>query len=245
MLTAIAIDDEPMALEVVKAHASKVPFLELKDIFTDAIKALEYLKSNQVNLIFLDIKMPDISGLELATLIPKETMVVFTTAYSEHAVKSFELDAIDYLLKPFSPERFAQAISRFLEVFGKNQEKEVAVDADMHLLAEKSNRLVVRVKNDIKIIPVAEVSYFEAEDDYIAIHTDEGKFLKKMTMKHLEESLDPGKFARVHRSYSINLQQVTGIEPYERDTYLVKLRKGQKIPVSKTGYARLRQVLGL
>ncbi|MFN3803418.1 LytR/AlgR family response regulator transcription factor, partial [Belliella pelovolcani] len=112
MLTAIAIDDEPMALEVVKAHASKVPFLELKEIFTDAIKALEYLKTNQVNLIFLDIKMPDISGLELATLIPKDTMIVFTTAYSEHAVKSFELDAIDYLLKPFNLSRFLKSCQK-------------------------------------------------------------------------------------------------------------------------------------
>ena len=104
---------------------------------------------------------------------------------------------------------------------------------------------MVRVKNDIKIIPVQEVAYFEAEDDYIGIHTAEGKFLKKMTMRHLEESLDPGKFARVHRSYLINVNEITGIEPYERDSYLVKLKNGEKIPVSKTGYARLRQVLGV
>jgi len=115
MLTAIAIDDEPMALEVVKAHAAKVPFLELKNSFTDAIVALEYLKENPVNLIFLDIKMPDISGMELATLIPKETMVIFTTAYSEHAVKSFELDAIDYLLKPFNLSRFLKACQKAQE----------------------------------------------------------------------------------------------------------------------------------
>ena len=112
-------------------------------------------------------------------------------------------------------------------------------------MAEKSNRLVVRVKNDIKIIPIAEVIYFEAEDDYVTIHTPSGKYLKKMTMKTLEESLDTEKFARVHRSFIINLNGITGIEPYERDTYLVKLRAGEQIPVSKTGYSRLRQVLGL
>jgi two-component system LytT family response regulator len=104
---------------------------------------------------------------------------------------------------------------------------------------------VVRVKNEIKIIPVQEVSYFAAEDDYISIHTGEGKFLKKMTMKHLEESLDPGKFARIHRSFLVNLQEVSGIEPYEKDSFLLRLRTGAKIPVSKTGYVRLRQVLGL
>jgi two-component system LytT family response regulator len=109
----------------------------------------------------------------------------------------------------------------------------------------KCTRLVVRVKNDIKIIHVQEVSYFAAEDDYISIHTAEGKFLKKMTMKSLEESLDPGKFARVHRSFLVNLQEVSGIEPYEKEAYLLRLRSGAKIPVSKTGYVRLRQVLGL
>lgn len=245
MIKTLIIDDEPLAAGLVQEYLMDFPQFEVREVCQDGFQGLKAIQQHQPDLIFLDIQMPKITGFELLELLDEPPAVIFTTAFDQYALKAFDSKALDYLLKPFSPERFAQAISRFLEVFGKNQEKEVAVDADMHLLAEKSNRLVVRVKNDIKIIPVAEVSYFEAEDDYIAIHTDEGKFLKKMTMKHLEESLDPGKFARVHRSYSINLQQVTGIEPYERDTYLVKLRKGQKIPVSKTGYARLRQVLGL
>ena len=115
----------------------------------------------------------------------------------------------------------------------------------MNELAEKRNRLVVRVKNEIKIIPTHEVNFFEAEDDYIAIHTATGKYLKKMTMKSLEEALDPARFARVHRSYLVNLNEITKIEPYERDNYLVLLRGGEKVPVSKTGYSKLRQVLGL
>jgi two-component system LytT family response regulator len=112
-------------------------------------------------------------------------------------------------------------------------------------LAEKSDRLVVRIKNEIKIIPTNQVLYFEAEDDYISIHTATGKYLKKMTMKSLEEALDPLKFTRVHRSFMLNLNEISKIEPYERDTYLVKLRTGAQVPVSKTGYSRLRQVLGL
>ena len=127
----------------------------------------------------------------------------------------------------------------------KKGEEEVKVERGTQFLAEKSSRLVVRVKNDIKVIPLSEVHYIEAADDYIGIHTAESKFLKKMTMKELEESLDPGKFARVHRSFLVNINEIGGIEPYERDTHLVKLRTGVKIPVSKTGYARLRQVLGL
>jgi two-component system LytT family response regulator len=125
-----------------------------------------------------------------------------------------------------------------------NQSSGVEQDA-VNQLAEKSSRLVVRVKNEIKIIPIKDVAFFEAEDDYIAIHTKEGKFLKKMTMKSLEEALDPSKFARVHRSFMVNLNEVTQIEPYERENYLVKLRNGKQVPVSKSGYSRLRQVLGL
>ncbi len=112
MLSAIAIDDESMALEVIKSHASKVPFLELRETFTDAIQALEYLKANPVQLIFLDINMPDISGTDVAALVPKETLVIFTTAYSDYAVKGFELDALDYLLKPFSLSRFLKACQK-------------------------------------------------------------------------------------------------------------------------------------
>ena len=245
MIKTLIIDDEPLAAGLVQEYLMDFPQFEVLEVCHDGFQGLKAIQQHQPDLIFLDIQMPKITGFELLELLDEPPSVIFTTAFDQYALKAFDAKAMDYLLKPFSPERFAQAVSRFLEFFERNQEKESVKDSELRLLAEKSNRLVVRVKNDIKIIPVGEVSHFEAEDDYIAIHTAEGKFLKKMTMKHLEESLDPGKFSRVHRSFMINLQHVSGIEPYERDTYLVKLRQGQKIPVSKTGYARLRQVLGL
>jgi two-component system LytT family response regulator len=168
--------------------------------------------------------------------------VLFTTAFDQYAVQAFDAKGLDYLVKPFSEARFAQAITRFLS---QHKAKELPERVDFPVSEERNKRIVVRVKNEIKIIQTQEVSFFEAEDDYISIHTQEGKFLKKMTMKQLEESLDPDKFARVHRSYLVNLQEVSGLEPYEKESYLLRLRSGQKIPVSKSGYTRLRQVLGL
>ena len=242
MIKTLIIDDEPLAASLVQEYLSAYQEFEVLENCLDGFQGLKAIQTHRPDLIFLDVQMPKITGFEMLELLDEAPAVIFTTAFDQYALQAFDAKALDYLLKPFSEERFRQAITRFLE---RRVGQEVPGDSGLSLLAEKSNRLVVRVKNEIKIIPVPEVSYFEAEDDYIAIHHKEGKFLKKMTMKHLEESLDPGKFCRVHRSYLINLNEISGIEPYERDTYLVKLRKGEKIPVSKTGYSRLRQVLGL
>jgi two-component system LytT family response regulator len=208
----------------------------------DGFEALKAIQLFQPELIFLDIQMPKITGFELLELLENPPAVLFTTAFDQYAVQAFDVKGIDYLVKPFSEARFAQAITRFLS---QQKTKIVPEAVDYPVSEERNKRIVVRVKNEIKIIQTQEVRYFEAEDDYISIHTQEGKFLKKMTMKQLEESLDPEKFARVHRSYLVNLQEVAGLEPYEKESYLLRLRSGQKIPVSKSGYARLRQVLGL
>ena len=245
MIRTIIIDDEPLAAGIVQEYLGAFSQFKILEVCHDGFQGLKAIHQHKPDLIFLDVQMPKITGFELLELLEEPPAVIFTTAFDQYALKAFDAKAMDYLLKPFSDTRFKQAVDRFLIQFSQ---KELAVseeETENRLLAEKSNRLVVRVKNDIKIIPVTEVSYFEAEDDYISIHTSEGKFLKKMTMKQLEESMDPGKFARVHRSFMINLNEISGIEPYERDSYLVKLRRGEKIPVSKTGYTRLRQVLGM
>lgn len=244
MIRTIIIDDEPLAAGIVQEFLSEMDQFCVVEICQDGFQGLKAIQQHKPDLIFLDVQMPKITGFEMLELLDEPPAVIFTTAFDHYALKAFDAKALDYLLKPFSQARFNQAIDRFLESRIGERDSE-GPDPELHHLAEKSNRLVVRVKNDIKIIPVQEVNFFEAEDDYVAIHTSGGKYLKKMTMKTLEDSLDPGKFARVHRSFIINLNGITGIEPYERDTYLVKLRGGEKIPVSKTGYARLRQVLGL
>lgn len=242
MIKTLIVDDEPLAAGLVKEFLSAYPQFEVVAICHDGFEALKAIQLFQPELIFLDIQMPKITGFELLELLENPPAVLFTTAFDQYAVQAFDVKGIDYLVKPFSEARFAQAIERFLS---QQKTKKVPEAVDYPVSEERNKRIVVRVKNEIKIIQTQEVRYFEAEDDYISIHTQEGKFLKKMTMKQLEESLDPEKFARVHRSYLVNLQEVAGLEPYEKESYLLRLRSGQKIPVSKSGYARLRQVLGL
>lgn len=242
MIKTLIVDDEPLAAGLVKEFLSAYPQFEVVAICHDGFEALKAIQLFQPELIFLDIQMPKITGFELLELLENPPAVLFTTAFDQYAVQAFDVKGIDYLVKPFSEARFAQAIQRFLS----QQTARIVPEAvDYPVSEERNKRIVVRVKNEIKIIQTQEVRYFEAEDDYISIHTQEGKFLKKMTMKQLEESLDPEKFARVHRSFLVNLQEVTGLEPYEKESYLLRLRSGQKIPVSRSGYARLKQVLGL
>ena len=242
MIKTLIVDDEPLAAGLVKEFLSAYPQFEVVAICHDGFEALKAIQLFQPELIFLDIQMPKITGFELLELLENPPAVLFTTAFDQYAVQAFDVKGIDYLVKPFSEARFAQAIQRFLSL----QKARIVPEAvDYPVSEERNKRIVVRVKNEIKIIQTQEVRYFEAEDDYISIHTQEGKFLKKMTMKQLEESLDPEKFARVHRSFLVNLQEVTGLEPYEKESYLLRLRSGQKIPVSRSGYARLKQVLGL
>lgn len=241
MIKTLIIDDEPLAASIVQEFLANFPQFELVGVCQNGFQGLKAIQEHEPDLIFLDVQMPKITGFEMLELLDEPPAVIFTTAFDQFALQAFDAMAIDYLLKPFSQERFTQAIGKFLAQQGGAEESIVKLNE----LAEKRNRLVVRVKNEIKIIPTHEVSFFEAEDDYIAIHTSLGKYLKKMTMKSLEEALDPSKFVRVHRSYLINLNEITKIEPYERDNFLVLLRGGEKVPVSKTGYSRLRQVLGL
>jgi two-component system LytT family response regulator len=242
MIKTIIVDDEPLATGLVSEFLRSHPQFEVVAICHDGFEALKAIQLFQPELLFLDIQMPKITGFELLELLDSPPAVLFTTAFDQYAVQAFDAKGLDYLVKPFSEARFAQAITRFLS---QHKAKELPDAVDYPVSEERSKRIVVRVKNEIKIIQTQEVAFFEAEDDYISIQTHEGKFLKKMTMKQLEESLDPDKFARVHRSFLVNLQEVSGLEPYEKESYLLRLRSGQKIPVSKSGYARLRQVLGL
>lgn len=201
MLRAIAIDDEPMALEVIKSHAAKVPFLDLKAVYTDAILALEFIKNEPVDLIFLDIKMPDISGMELATLVPKETMIVFTTAYSEHAVKSFELDARDYLLKPFNLGRFLKACQKALE---------------WHELKNGNSAGTMFIKTGYEQVKVnfEELLFCEANGNYVNFQLLKEKILSRMTLGEVEKVL-PGSFVKTHRSFIVNTQHIHKIERHQ------------------------------
>ncbi|MDR5589603.1 LytTR family DNA-binding domain-containing protein [Christiangramia sp. SM2212] len=214
-MKAIAIDDEPMALEVIKSHAAKIPFLELKKTFNDALEALEYLQKEKIDLIFLDIKMPDISGIDFFKSLSIKPMVIFTTAYSEHAVTSFELDAIDYLLKPFSLGRFIKSCNKTHELFTLRK-KEIVTD---HIFVKDGY-------NQIKI-EFDEILYLEASGNYVTFYLETGKTLSRFTFNEVLNLLPEEKFIRIHRSFAVSLKKVIKIERHQ------VLIKSTSLPVSK------------
>ena len=245
MSKVIIIDDEPLARSIVKEYLQKHPQLELVQECNDGFEGVKAIQQHQPDLVFLDIQMPKINGFEMLELIEQPPAVIFATAFDEYAIKAFEAHAIDYLLKPFNQERFDKAISKWKE------KKAGAGQATQELLEtasqspSQSNRIVVKNGSKIKIIPVHDVFYLEAADDYVKVHTTEGYFLKNKTMNHFEQSLDHNLFVRCHRSYIVNVQQITRIDPYEKDSHVAVLRSGAKVPVSRGGYGKLKAVLGL
>ncbi len=198
MLTAIAIDDEPRALEVVEMHASRVPFLDLKATFTDAFEAIPYLQQNKIDLLFLDIKMPDISGIEFIHILQKVPMVVFTTAYSEYAVKGFELDAIDYLLKPFSLARFTKACNKALEI--SQLIKENALDF-----------VFLKTGYEEEKVFFDDILYIEAEGNYMSYILKNKKLLSRQNISETLSFLPPSQFVRIHRSYVVAINKIQKI----------------------------------
>jgi two-component system LytT family response regulator len=246
-MKALIIDDEPLARSIVKEYLQHYPQIELVQECNDGFEGVKAIHQHQPDIIFLDIQMPKINGFEMLELIDNPPATIFTTAFDEYAIKAFESHAVDYLLKPFSKERFDKAIQKWL---GQNTNTILRNNTQSLLEAvsqspAQSQRVVVKTAGKIKIIPVEEIHYLEASDDYVKIHTKEGNFLKNKTMSHFEQLLDANIFARTHRSYMVNIQQITRIEPYEKEGYVVILKSGAQVPVSKTGYSKLKQVLGL
>ena len=242
----IIIDDEPLARSIVKEFLQKHPDLQLMQECGDGFEGLKAIQQHQPDLIFLDIQMPKINGFEMLELLEQTPAVIFTTAFDEYAIKAFEAHAIDYLLKPFNQERFDKALAKWGEQKKVNNEKATQELLETASLSPaQSQRIVIKDGSKIKIIPVHDVQYLEAADDYVKIHTKDGYFLKNKTMNHFEQVLDGQQFVRSHRSYIVNVQQITRIDPYEKDSHVAVLRSGVKVPVSRSGYGKLKEVLGL
>lgn len=225
-MKAIAVDDEPMALEVVRSHASKVPFLELKAEFTDAFQALEYLQKESIDLIFLDIKMPDISGIEFFNSLSKKPLLIFTTAYSEHAITSFEMDAIDYLLKPFSLARFLKACNKAYELY--NFRNSTTTTDHLYL---KTGYEQVKVMYD-------EILYVEATGNYVTFVLADKKILARSTFAEAIHWLPLQKFVRTHRSYLVAVNKINKVERHQ-----VTISNNFKIPVSDAYQSQLQVML--
>jgi len=246
MIKILIIDDEPLARSIIKEYLQSYPDLHIVQECNDGFEGVKAMVQHQPDLIFLDIQMPKINGFEMLELIDQPVSVIFTTAFDEHAIKAFEAHAIDYLLKPFSKERFDKAIQKWL--MQRNTQKSNLPDGLLSSIAyqpEERHRVVVKKGTNILIIPIGQVHYMEAYDDYVKIHTKDGMNLKKKTMSHFEKVLDPTQFVRVHRSYIINLQELTRIEPLEKDNHIALLKSGVQIPLSQSGYTKLKNVLGI
>ncbi len=247
MIKTVLIDDEPLARSIVIEYLAAFPEIVISQECSDGFEGVKAITQHKPDLIFLDIQMPKINGFEMLELIEQPPAVIFTTAFDEYAIKAFESHAIDYLLKPFSKDRFEKAVRKWMHQRHNEGGKEAAriLITDEVRQPEERNRIVVREGSNIRIIPVHEIQYIEAYDDYVKIFTAKEMYLKKKTMSFFEKGLDGAQFVRVHRSYIINLQQLTRIEPLEKETYLALLRSGVKVPLSKRGYAKLKVVLGV
>jgi two-component system, LytTR family, response regulator len=241
-MKAIIIDDEPLARSIIKEYLQPYTNITLVEECNDGFEGIKAIQHHQPDLIFLDIQMPKINGFEMLELVDNPPLVIFATAFEEYAIKAFDAHAADYLLKPFSKERFDKAIQKAL--LQKNNLAQAVASTALET-AGPTNRIVVKDNGKIKIIPLAQVQYVEAADDYVKIHTAEGNFLKKKTMQFFEDSLPPQEFIRIHRSYIVNAQLITRITPYEKDSHLALLTTGAQLPVSKAGYTKLKQVLGI
>ena len=247
MIKAVVIDDEPLARSIVSEYLRSYPEIEIVQECNDGFEGLKSITQHKPELIFLDIQMPKINGFEMLELMEEPPSVIFTTAFDEYAIKAFEAHAIDYLLKPFSKERFDKALQKWMlqrQVPAKKTGSSL-MQQEVIRQPEERNRVVVKEGSNIRIIPVADIHYIEAYDDYVKIFTEKEMFLKKKTMTYFENVLDTDQFIRVHRSYILQLSQITRIEPLEKDTHIARLRKGGTIPLSKTGYNRLKTILGL
>jgi len=243
MIKVLLVDDEPLARSILNEYLVDYPeFVILKEC-NDGFEAAKAIAEFEPDLIFLDVQMPKINGFELLELLEDPPAVIFTTAYEEFAIKAFEQYAVDYLLKPISKTRFDKSIQKF-----SSQNINLSKEGTKSFIQEVNqgnslDRVLVRTGNNIKIIPVSKINYLAADDDYVCIYTDEGSSLKKNTLTYFEINLNEKEFVRVHRSYIVRINQITRIEPYEKDSHKVILKDNTSISVSKSGYTKLKKAL--
>jgi two-component system LytT family response regulator len=245
-ISAIIIEDEELARQLIIRYLESNPQIEIIAECTDGFEALKAINQLKPDLIFLDIQMPKLNGFELLEVVDHQPLVIFSTAWDEFAIKAFEMNATDYLLKPYSQKSFEEALARAVQKltmkqFPTNQTENILKSIDNQ--DNRIQRVVVKNNNQIEVIPVEQIIYIESADDYVMLHTSGGKFLKQKTMKYFEDHLDNELFIRVHRSFIIQVSHISRIEPYSKDTYLIVLKNNSKIPLSRTGAKILREKL--
>lgn len=244
MYKVILIDDEPLARQLVAAHLQDYKDITIVAQCGDGFEGFKAIQQHQPDLIFLDIQMPRLNGFEMLELLDDKPSVIFTTAFDEYAIKAFEANAIDYLLKPVVKDRFDKAMNKWLSMAPTKQNDTIVPLLENNIYEGYQHRIVVKDNGLIRIIPAQDIHYIEADDDYVRIVTKGGNYLKKSTLSHIEQTLDPQQFVRVHRSYLVPVTQLMRIEPYEKESHIALLQCGAKVTVSKTGMAKLKTLLG-
>jgi two-component system LytT family response regulator len=254
---AVIVDDEELARQVLREFLTAHPEIEIAAECANGFEAVKSVTELKPDLVFLDVQMPKLDGFEVLELIGTSAAVVFVTAHDNYAIRAFEVHAVDYLLKPFGCDRFEAALTRAKERLSSASSAVISPTAqparpapspsDLAAAArppaQHLDRIPVRDGTKVFIIPVSKLDYAEAQDDYIALCSESKKHLKQQTISSLESALDPSRFLRIHRSYIVNLERVARIEPYGKDSHVAVLHDGTQLPVSRAGYARLREFL--
>jgi len=240
----IIVEDEELARNLLKSYLKNFDNIELIHECENGFEGVKMINELKPGLVFLDIQMPKITGFEMLELLDHKPEIIFTTAYDQYALKAFEYNAADYLLKPFSKGRLTEAVEKVVERLRLQEPKEDVIEKITNFpKGEFLDRVVVKDRHKINIIPVDKIRYFESMDDYVLIYTKEGRHLKQKTMKYFENALNPKEFIRIHRSYIVKVNEINEIQQYEKESYIVILHDKTKLKVSKSGYKKIKEVL--
>ena len=243
-LRVVIVDDEPLARAVIREFLKAHPGVEVIADCGNGFEAVKAVTDLSPDLMFLDVQMPKLDGFEVLELLGRSVPVIFTTAYDQYALRAFEVHAIDYLLKPFSEERFAEAVSRARARLAAKEEMPVEeLVNDARPRTAPLERVLIRDGAQVHVLPVERIDFVEAQDDYVCFKCEGKDYLKDQTMGALEAQLDPARFVRVHRSYLLNIERIARVELYAKDSRVAILRDGRRLPVSRAGYARLAKLL--
>jgi len=240
----LVVDDEPPARAMLSDMLRQAPGVEVVGECANGFEAVKAAEAERPDAVFLDIEMPRLNGLEVAELLDPTIAVVFVTAYDEHAVRAFEANAADYVLKPFRRERLLQSLEKARRRTRRAAAPVSAISESLRAPGEHASRIVVRDGPRVHVIPAADLEWARAEDDYVRLYAAGREHLKSQTLVNLAASLDPDRFLRVHRSYLVNVDRLRRIEPASKNTHVAVLESGTKIPVSREGHARLKALLG-
>jgi two-component system, LytTR family, response regulator len=243
-ITAVIVDDEELARQLLREYAGSSSTVEIVAECSNGFEAVKAIADRKPDLVFLDVQMPKLDGFEVLELIGRDVAVIFVTAYDQYAMKAFDAHAVDYLLKPFSQERFEKALERARQRLGERTPVAEELAAAARPPQQHLQRIVVKDGARVHIIPVDRLDYAEAQDDYVALHSQGKSYLKQQTISSLESTLDPEQFVRIHRSTIVNLERVAKIEPYAKDSRVAVLTDGTQLQVSRAGYDRLKALLG-